>query len=139
MARFEVKGTDELARALDDLGGRTGDLARSMIAVGASKMLASWVDKIKEHGHVDTGAMWKSVKSGKVKNDGVLSVETYPQGKDKKGVRNAEKAFILHYGWKGKAGSHFVDEVEEQGGEEAVQAMEDFMGTFIDMKMRGGQ
>jgi hypothetical protein len=27
-----------------------------------------------------------------------MSIDIYPQGKDKKGTRNAEKAFILHLG-----------------------------------------
>jgi hypothetical protein len=32
----------------------------------------------------------------------VRSIDIYPQGKDRKGVRNAEKASILHYGSQSK-------------------------------------
>ena len=97
MARFEVKGTDDLANALESLGGKTGDIARTMIRYGAVEMVKSWQDTIKKRGHVLTGQMEKSVKPTKIKDvDGALSVEVYPQGKDDKGVRNAEKAFLAH-------------------------------------------
>jgi len=137
LARFEVKGTDDLANALESLGGKTGDIARTMISYGAVEMVKSWQDTIKKRGHVLTGQMEKSVKPTKIKDvDGALSVEVYPQGKDDKGVRNAEKAFLAHYGWSSHTGDHFVDEVEEEGGEKAVEAMEKVMDQFI--KMKGG-
>lgn len=137
MARFEVKGTDDLANALESLGGKTGDIAQTMIRYGAVEMVKSWQDTIKKRGHVLTGQMEKSVQPTKIKNEGgELSIEVYPKGKDDKGVRNAEKAFLAHYGWSRHTGDHFVDEVEEEGGEKAVEAMEKVMDQFI--KMKGG-
>jgi hypothetical protein len=46
----------------------------------------------------------------------VRSIDIYPQGKDRKGVRNAEKAFINHYGTKTKPATHFVDIADELSG-----------------------
>lgn len=133
MANFGIKGADELADELIRMGEATGETARRMVTRGAAELVQGWVDKIKEHDHVDTNAMWKAVKPGKIKDDGgVLSVEVYPRGKDEKGVRNAEKAYILHYGWKKKEGTHFVDEVEEEGGAKAVEAMTEIFNQYID-------
>ena len=140
MARFEVKGTDDLANALESMGGKTGELARSMIAIGANKLAGSWKDTIKKRGHIQSGQMYREMKPTKVKDEGgALSVEVYPQGKDKKGVRNAEKAFLAHYGWSSHTGDHFVDEVEKEGGQEATEAMEEYMDRFIKMGMKGGK
>ncbi|NLW24754.1 MAG: hypothetical protein GXY91_05875, partial [Clostridia bacterium] len=43
-------------------------------------------------------------------------VDIYPQGKDRKGVRNAEKAFVLHYGTSKLPASHWVDDADEMAG-----------------------
>lgn len=140
MARFEVKGTDDLANALESMGGKTGDMARTMISYGAMKLLESWKNTIEQKDHIKSKDMIRSVKAEKIKDEGgALSVEVYPQGKDKKGVRNAEKAFLLHYGWGSHTGDHFVDEVEKEGGEKAVEAMEKAMDRFIKMGMKGGK
>lgn len=100
MARFEVKGTDDLANALESLGGKTGDIAQTMIRYGAVEMVKSWQDTIKKRGHVLTGQMEKSVKPTKIKNEGgELSIEVYPQGKDDKGVRKVLAAVLAESGW----------------------------------------
>ena len=54
-------------------------------------------------------------------------------------MRNAEKAFLAHYGWSSHTGDHFVDEVEKEGGQEATEAMEEYMDRFIKMGMKGGK
>lgn len=138
MASFSVVGADELADELIKMGEATGETARSMIERGAEELVKSWKEVITQRGHVDTGTMRDSVKPGKIKNEGgALSVEVYPQGTQKqpgrkKAVRNAEKAFILHYGWKSKEGTHFVDEVEKEGGEKAVEAMTEIFNDYIE-------
>ena len=50
-------------------------------------------------------------------------VAIYPQGRDHKGVRNAEKAFVNHYGASHRKATHFVDDAEKQSEEPAVEAM----------------
>ena len=64
-------------------------------------------------------------------NVGGATAEVYPQGKDRKGVRNAEKAFLLHYGWGQKNGDHFVDQIEREAEEPAVEAMEAVMDRYV--------
>ena len=62
----------------------------------------------------------------------VSAKEIYPQGKDRKGVRNAEKAFILHYGKSGQAPTRFVDAVEEAAEDKAVSAMENVFNNYLE-------
>jgi len=61
----------------------------------------------------------------------VLKREIYPLGEDAKGVRNAEKAFILHYGWKSRQGDHFIEEIMDESVEPAVSAMEAVMDKYM--------
>ena len=47
------------------------------------------------------------------------------RGKDEKGVRNAEKAFIAHYGKSGQLGTHFIDEAEANAKAKVAVAMQE--------------
>lgn len=80
-----------------------------------------------------TGAMKNSVKA-KLKRGETLSVEIAPTGKDKKGVRNAEKAFIHNYGKKGQKGSRFVTLAENNAKEAALEAAQKIMNEYISGK-----
>ncbi len=141
MANFHVQGIDDLAKGLKLLGQETGPMAEDMLRAGAVIMIGTWNRVIIARGHVDTGAMLKGVKATKIKKnkDGDLEIQVYPQGKDKDGTRNAEKAFLLHYGWKSNAatkgpwvGDHFVNEIEDQGTPKAIEAMEFIMSKEIE-------
>ena len=70
--------------------------------------------------------MKESVRASAVKKSGSARVTTiYPHGKDAKGVRNAEKAYIIHYGTSKRRGDHFVDEAEERAMDAAEQTMQE--------------
>ena len=112
MANFHVQGIDDLAKGLKLLGQETGPMAEDMLRAGAVIMIGTWNRVI---------------------------IQVYPQGKDKDGTRNAEKAFLLHYGWKSNAatkgpwvGDHFVNEIEDQGTPKAIEAMEFIMNKQIE-------
>nr|DAR14798.1 MAG TPA: hypothetical protein [Caudoviricetes sp.] len=139
MANFHVQGIDGLAKGLELLGQKTGPMAEDMLHAGALILIGTWNRVIIARGHVETGAMLRSVKATKPKinKDGNLEIQVYPQGAErkehrKKPVRNAEKAFVLHYGWKSKKGDHFVDEIEESGTPKAIDAMEYIMSKEIE-------
>jgi hypothetical protein len=101
----------DLAKLADAVGG---DLPEKMLDAGAEAAVQDWKEGITAHKHVDTGDMLNSVgvapetRSGKKR-------EIYPLGTDRKGVRNAEKAYVINYGrskgsskrkkWKGWKGS----------------------------------
>ena len=119
MAKFSVNGIDSLAADLKRLGQLDNEELVSDMLDGRS-----------------TGDMASSVAPTKgIKKIGDVSAkEIYPQGKDRKGVRNAEKAFILHYG-KSNADqppTHFVDAVEESAEDKAVSAMENVFNNYLE-------
>ena len=115
MARFRTEGLDDIIDDMAAMGESTGELADEMLFAGAEEIKKAWKAAIRKHKHIDTGAMLDSVDySRKVKQIGdIKSVDIYPQGKDKKGVKNAEKAFILHYGTSKRPGTHFVDDADD--------------------------
>lgn len=140
MAKFSVNGIDELAADLRRLGQLDNEkLVSDMLDAGAEVVADEWIHGILEATKPDgrsTGDMVRSVAPTKgIKKIGDVSAkEIYPQGKDRKGVRNAEKAFILHYG-KSKANqppTRFVDAVEEAAEDKAVSAMEDVFNNYLE-------
>lgn len=141
MAKFSVNGIDELAAELMEMGQLdNGELVSEILEAGAEVVADEWrkgienTVKSKADGGRGTGEMKDSVAPAKgiKKVDGVSVKEIYPQGKDSKGVRNAEKAFILHYGKSGQAPTRFVDAVEEAAEDKAVEAMEEIFNNFLE-------
>lgn len=120
MASFSCEGLDELLNVYDSIADLRGEVVDAMAIAGGEELLKGWKSEIPDAGHVDTGQMLRGVKRSRPKKskDSVV-VEVYPQRKDKKGVRNALKAFVLHYGRKktGKphstplTGSRFIDRI----------------------------
>jgi hypothetical protein len=96
----------------------TSELADEMLIAGAEEVREAWKKSAEKHEHKDTGDMIASINySRQVRKIGdIKEVDIYPQGKDRKGVRNAEKAFILHYGTSRISASHWVDDADEMAG-----------------------
>ncbi len=136
MASFKTSEDvlDDIAKELAQLGEAVdGELGQEMLDEGAKIIEFHWVKSIKKHNHMDTHSMVKSVgvaKGTKAKK----FRDIYPQGKDKKGVRNAEKAFIAHYGKSGQLGTHFIDEAEANAGAEVAVAMQEKLDKYIEKK-----
>ena len=125
MARMSTQGLDDVFRELGRLGQQARPLAEKMLQAGAMEVAKGWRQAIDEVGLVKTGEMRASVAPSKqIKTEGdALYVEIYPQGKDSRGVRNAEKAFINHYGSQRVKATRFVDKAEEYGESMAVPVM----------------
>jgi HK97 gp10 family phage protein len=118
MARFRTEGLDELIDRMTEMELTTGELADEMLFAGAEEVKKAWKKSAEQHRHRDTGDMINAINySRQVRKIGdIKEVDIYPQGKDKKGVRNAEKAFILHYGTSRIPASHWVDDADEMAG-----------------------
>lgn len=118
MARFDTSGLDSVLAKLQQMGELTGTVAQEMLTAGAEIVKNEWRESAERHGHRDTGNMIDSIGYPKrVQNaNDVLYVDIYPQGKDAKGVRNAEKAFILNYGTSKKPASHWIDDADGRSG-----------------------
>ncbi|MBP3647240.1 MAG: hypothetical protein J6K55_12560 [Clostridia bacterium] len=134
MARLEFEGLDKAIQQMDRMGHTTGPVADQMLQAGAAPMKKAWQDAITRYGHVDTGSMKRSVGYEKKSKNGHASksLDVYPRGKDRKGVRNAEKAFVLHYGRKNMSGTHFVDAAEAEGKPESEAAMLAVWDRFLE-------
>lgn len=127
MARFKVDGLDSLVQEMEALGESVaGPLAEQMLLAGAEAVKTAWRNSAKAHNHIDTGSMFDHIgypRKPKQAGD-VRSIDIYPQGKDAKGVRNAEKAFILHYGTSKHPGSHWIDDADRECDSTVIPAME---------------
>ena len=111
MARFDMSGLDEVIAEMEAQGDLIGPAADAMLMAGAEAVKQAWQQAAEQHGHRDTGAMIDSIgyaSAPKTIGD-AKTIDIFPQGVDGKGVRNVEKAFILHYGTSRRPGSRWVD------------------------------
>ena len=125
MARFDTSGLDATLAEMSRQQALASPTADKMLMAGAEEVRKSWQRAGSEHGHVRTGDMLKSVgyaRAPKTTGD-VRTIDIYPKGKDRRGVRNAEKAFVLHYGTSKIPGSRWVDDADRYSEETAVPAM----------------
>ena len=124
MARFDTSGIDEIIKDMEDLGEDIGEAADEMLLAGAEVVKEEWRKSANKHGLKDTGAMIESIGFSKKPKSvsGIKQIDIYPQGKDAKGVRNAEKAFVNNYGTSNPnyTATHFADEADA-ASEEPVQ------------------
>lgn len=123
MARFDVTGMEQTIKEMARLGESTGAVADAMLMAAAGAVRQEWQNAIRQFGHIDTGDMLSKVGYPRQPStiSDVRSIDVYPQGKDRRGVRNAEKAFIAHYGRVHQTGSGFVD-VADRNSAAPVQA-----------------
>lgn len=101
MARIDTSGLGDIARQILEQSDKTERAAKKMLEAGAEVVKNEQVAEIKKTFASDrsTGALANSIKASKVKKKGSeYYIEVAPTGKDKKGVRNATKGFVLEYG-----------------------------------------
>lgn len=164
MAQFSTDGIDSIAEEMAWMGEAAGETADEMLLAGAEEVKRAWKETAERHGYRETGDMIESIRADKApKSDAndVRRINVYPRGKDRKGVRNAEKAFLLHYGtsnsakakkrravrWKARGktnatgelsklrmGTHWVDEAER----DAAPMVQDVFEKIWDRHLKGG-
>lgn len=146
MARFDTQGLDELLADMKKQGELVGEVADKMLMAGAEEVKNAWRASAERNQLRDSGDMIESIgfpRKPKTAGD-VRTIDIYPQGRDRKGVRNAEKAFILNYGTAGSnslnaqrkrkkqdkrkgpgiPATHWVDDADKASGEPVMAAME---------------
>lgn len=125
MGQFDMSGIDDIVDELMGLADGVDDIADDMLMAGAEEVKKAQKASAEKHGLRDTGAMIKSIGYKKPKTAGdVRQIDVFPQGKDKKGVRNAEKGFVNHYGTSKIKATHWVDDAEKAAAEPVQKAME---------------
>lgn len=115
MARFDTTGIDKVIADMERLGQTVGPVAEEMCMAAVEVIRDAWREAAEKHGLRDTGDMINSIGFGKapIRAGAILYNDVYPMGTDRKGVRNAEKAFILHYGTRTKPATYWVDDADE--------------------------
>lgn len=103
MAEFAVKGIDGVVADMKRLGELVGETADRMLLAGAQEEELSWRSEATRRDFRRTGDMIESIGYPKKPKtaSGVRKLDIYPQGTGSSGVRNAAKAFVLHYGREG--------------------------------------
>ena len=113
MASFDMTGLDELMQAMQRKGEMAGTIATEMVTAAGEEIASTMqaeAGQFTKSGRA-TGAMAAAIGAhdGVMQGSGTLYTDIYPKGTDSKGVRNATKAFILHYGKKGYPATYWVD------------------------------
>ena len=137
MAQFSTDGIDQIAAEMAWMGEAAGEVADEMLLAGAEEVKRAWKETAERHGYRETGDMIESIRADKApKSDAndVRRISVYPRGEDRKGVRNAEKAYVLHYGTSKIHGSHWVDEADQDAGPMAQDVFE----KIWDRHLKGG-
>ena len=139
MAQFSTDGIDSIAEEMAWMGEAAGETADEMLLAGAEEVKRAWQETAEAHGYHNSGDMIESIKADKAPKsdaDGVRKIDVYPRGQDhkKKPVRNAEKAYLLHYGTSLIRGSHWVDEADQDAG----PMVQDVFEKIWDRHLKGG-
>ena len=131
---LSTTGLDQLIADMNRLGEGSGEMAEAMVNAAVREIKAAWVKSAEAHGLRDTGAMIASIGFPEPVQSmgGILYRDVYPQGKDRKGTRNAEKAFILNYGTSRIRPTYWVDEADAAAGPALQRRLEDMWGEYLD-------
>ena len=126
MASLNYSGLDDVYREIAKMGDSAEAAITAMLKAGAREVAEAWRLAIDKFDLKDSGEMRKAVAPTRnIKGDvGSRFIEIFPQGRDSKGKRNVEKAFLNHYGVRdGSPATGFVDIAEEYAESMAVPVM----------------
>ena len=131
MARFSVNGVEMLETQLSRMGR---PMLRQIVEAGAKAAEKRMAENTEKRRHIQNHDMIDSIGNNGIRDYlGGASTEVYPQGDDRKGVRNATKAYVINYG-KGKnptkrkkankTGDKFITGDEEKAEALVYEAMQ---------------
>ena len=96
MATLKVNGFELIDQQFNRMGR---PMIRQIVEAGARAAEKRMAENTKARQHVRTGDMLESIGENEYREFlGGGSVDVYPQGDDRKGVRNATKAYVINYG-----------------------------------------
>lgn len=124
MAKFELTGLGDIEKMLLNRETRVEAAVPEMVDAGADELIKAEQEEMERLKLVDTGDMKKSVGATKLrKTDSGGYKDVYPQGKDRKGVRNAEKAFVAQYGKSNLPARPWLTTARAKSGDKVSAAM----------------
>lgn len=138
MAKLSVNGLDDLMLSLKEIASIPDDVAADMLGAEAEIVeqyqLGSASTMLR--GPYSTGQTAASIGRTEVKKKagGIRQMYVYPQGKNDKGVRNAEVAYINEYGKRGQPARPFIAVANEAAATPAVEAAAQIYDEFLKSK-----
>ena len=134
MATFNTSGLNDLIADMRRMDAMTEPVAVQMCMGAAEAVKQAWQQAIQENDLIDYGDMMDSIGYAQqpTKFGDVLGIDIYPQGKDRHGVRNAEKAFILNYGNQLIDPTYFVDRADALSAETVPPLLEKIWQDYLD-------
>jgi len=126
MAKFTVTGLDDVQEALLRQEAIAVAAVPEMLEAGGEVMKGAFqaeTTKLNSTGR-STGALTASIKVSAVKErNGGKYIDIAPTGKDRHGVRNAEKGFVLNYGRSNMPARPWFTTANESAAGDAISAM----------------
>jgi len=126
MAKLTVTGLEEVEEAMLRRSEAAEKAVPEMLKAGGAVAQRAQQNEIKTrfNSRRSTGALLASIKVSSVKEkDGAKLVEVAPTGKDRHGVRNAEKGFVLNYGRSNMPARPWFTAAAEKSGDEVLTEM----------------
>lgn len=133
MARFVVYGMEQVVQEMEAREENLDAVVLEMLYAGADEIVMGWREAIAFAGLIDSHDMIDSVgyNSKATKTADERAVTVHAIGKDRKGTRNDEKAFIGHYGREKQNATRFVDKAEAIGAPTANMVMAQIWTDYI--------
>lgn len=137
MARISVDGLDGLLADLGELAALPDRVVEDMLNAEAEVIVRAQQAETASQwrGEFATGTTARSIRKGRLKKtaDG-RSLTVAPQGKNARGTRNAEVAFINEFGKRGQPARPAIAAANARAEQEAVDAAEKQLNAFLDSK-----
>lgn len=132
MARFDTSGIDDIIGEMIRLGEDVGPVAEEICTAAAEEIRDAWKRTAEKHGFRANGDMIDSIGfvNAPTRASDVKAKDIYPIGVDRKGVRNAEKAFLLHYGTSRIKAKYWVDEADDASAEPVEARIQEIWDRF---------
>ena len=150
MARFRTDGIDGIIEQMKMLGELSGEVADQMLVAAAEEAKKSWKKAAEIHKLKLTGQLINSIGYPRKPKTvaGVRQIDIYPQGNStytidktgkrvnrKKPVRNAEIAFVKHYGTSKVPGTFWIDTADRLSEQPVQEVMEEIFDN--ELRKRG--
>lgn len=126
MAKFTVTGLDDVQEAMLRRDKATMEAVPEMLKAGGEVIKNAFQAETKQLNSTGrgTGDLTASIKVSAVKErNGGKYVDIAPTGKDRHGVRNAEKGFVLNYGRSNMPARPWFTAANEKAADEATAEM----------------
>lgn len=137
MGKLTVSGLDELMNDFAALASLPDSVTDAILNAEADVVVSAQQKEAASRwrGPYATGTTARSIKKGKPKRvNGGKSIIVSPQGKNKRGTRNAEVAFINEYGKRGQPARPAISTANARAEQQAVEAGEKAYNSYLDSK-----